>query len=220
MAVSGSLSIPFAPSRNWCKYVRLLSAERAGKQCAYSLHCPPTIKSRASGSFFALLPHPQSPDLPIADHSCPMLSCPSPSMTATTRRPWTLCPWDSAGAQVSGRGRGWERREGGLRKKGWGKWVCLPQSLPKTPTSQPPTASRPPGSPFPEPCSCLGHFHFYLLRVVSGSRQVGNALLMTPAPRGDHSGKSCNVLSATLIREAHQELLRRDSLPPGPCPAY
>lgn len=142
MAVSGSLSIPFAPSRNWCKYIRLLSAERAGKQCAYSLHCPPTIKSRVSGSFFALLPHPQSPDLPIADHSCPMLSCPSPSMTATTRRPWTLCPWDSAGAQVSGRGRGWERREGGLRKKGWGKWVCLPQSLPKPP---PPSPPRPQG---------------------------------------------------------------------------
>ena len=70
-----------------------------------------------------------------------------------------------------------------------------------------------------EPCSCLGHFHFYLLRVVSRSWQAGDVMLMTPAPRGDHSGKSCNVLSATLIRETHQELLHGDSFPPSTCPA-
>lgn len=71
-----------------------------------------------------------------------------------------------------------------------------------------------------EPCSCLGHFHFYLLRMVSRSRQAGDEMLMTPAPRGDHSGKSCNVLSATLIRGTHQELLCGDSFPPSTCPAY
>lgn len=70
-----------------------------------------------------------------------------------------------------------------------------------------------------EPCSCLGHFHFYLLRVVSRSWQAGDVMLMTPAPRGDHSGKSCNVLSATLIRETHEELLHGDSFPPSTCPA-
>lgn len=83
-----------------------------------------------------------------------------------------------------------------------------------------PMAAEPPGSLFLGLASCLGHFHFYLLRVVSRSWQAGDAMLMTPAPRGDHSGKSCNVLSATLIRETHQELLRGDSFPSSTCPAY
>lgn len=83
-----------------------------------------------------------------------------------------------------------------------------------------PMAAEPPGSLFLGLASCLGHFHFYLLRVVSRSWQAGDVMLMTPAPRGDHSGKSCNVLSATLIREMHQELLRGDSFPPSTCPAY
>lgn len=50
-------------------------------------------------------------------------------------------------------------------------------------------------------------FFFIDLEWSAGSWQAGEAMLMTPAPRGDHSGgeKNCNVLSATLIRETHRE---------------
>lgn len=51
-------------------------------------------------------------------------------------------------------------------------------------------------------------FFFIYLECSAGSWQAGEAMLMTPAPRGHHSGgkkKSCNVLSATLIRETHRE---------------
>lgn len=52
-------------------------------------------------------------------------------------------------------------------------------------------------------------FFFIHLEWSAGSWQSGEAMLMTLAPRGNHSGggKSCNVLSATLIRETHRELV-------------
>lgn len=66
----------------------------------------------------------------------------------------------------------------------------------------------PPPSRVPEPHSCLGPVLFYLLRVLSGvmasRRSNANDSGSTWPPfRGKK--KSCNVLSATLIRETHRE---------------
>lgn len=66
----------------------------------------------------------------------------------------------------------------------------------------------PPPSRVPEPHSCLSPVLFYLLRVLSGvmasRRSNANDSGSTWPPfRGKK--KSCNVLSATLIRETHRE---------------